>query len=207
MTSQNEVRLAGTLSDWKDRQGFGFITPEAGGDRIFVHRTAFTNRKRQPAVGAKLLYSLAPHKSRRVCASQVSFVMDTAQARAADARQGSASWSVVLFLSLLAVITFKGYLPVAVLGLYLVASAISFLAYSEDKSAARAGHWRTSEKILHLLDVLCGWPGGLLAQKKLRHKCAKRDFQVVFWLTVFTNCAGLAWLLSPGGKALLRHFF
>jgi uncharacterized membrane protein YsdA (DUF1294 family) len=39
---------------------------------------------------------------------------------------------------------------------------------------------------LHLLDLLGGWPGGFLAQRRLRHKCSKGSFQFVFWLIVLS---------------------
>ena len=41
-----------------------------------------------------------------------------------------------------------------------------------------------SEAQLHLLELLGGWPGALLAQRRLRHKCSKRSYQIVFWLIV-----------------------
>ena len=37
---------------------------------------------------------------------------------------------------------------------------------------------------MHLLEILGGWPGALLAQRRLRHKCCKGSYQVMFWLIV-----------------------
>ena len=81
-------------------------------------------------------------------------------------------------------------------GLYLACSLACFVAYVMDKAAARAGRWRISEKSLLLLGLVGGWPGGLLAQRLLRHKTAKRPFQRAFWCTVVLNLMALAWLLS-----------
>jgi cold shock CspA family protein len=131
------VRTQGTITEWKASQGFGFITPSAGGERVFAHRTAFQNRKRQPSVGAAVLYELAPHKSRRVCASKVAYVMDAAATRATRSSHKSTSWFAIAFLSLLAAITIKGYLPTAILALYLLASLITYFAYAIDKSPLR----------------------------------------------------------------------
>lgn len=63
-------------------------------------------------------------------------------------------------------------------------SVISFLAYRADKRRAEAGHRRVPETMLHLADLLGGWPGGLVAQHRFRHKTAKGSFQVPFWITV-----------------------
>ncbi|MCM0084364.1 DUF1294 domain-containing protein [Geomonas sp. Red32] len=71
--------------------------------------------------------------------------------------------------------------------LYAAASLLTFLLYAADKTAARNGAWRIPELTLHTASLLGGWPGGLLAQRLLRHKSSKRSFQLVFWLTVAAN--------------------
>jgi uncharacterized membrane protein YsdA (DUF1294 family) len=81
------------------------------------------------------------------------------------------------------------------LAAYGLLSLASFSAYARDKSAARRGTHRVAERILHLLDLLGGWPGGWLAQKTLRHKCSKQSFQKTYWLTVFLHCVGVLWML------------
>lgn len=71
-------------------------------------------------------------------------------------------------------------------------SAIAFIAYGLDKSAAKRDRWRTPEKTLQFLGLLCGWPGALAGQKFFRHKSKKTSFQIVFWISVIINCSGLA---------------
>ena len=83
------------------------------------------------------------------------------------------------------------------LGVCAVVSFITFLVYAIDKNAARKRGWRVPEKLLHLLALLGGWPGALASQRLLRHKCSKRPFLVVFWLTVALNL-GLGWRLLHG---------
>ena len=68
-----------------------------------------------------------------------------------------------------------------------VISALTYWVYARDKRRAENGEWRVPEARLHLLDLLGGWPGGFLAQRRLRHKCSKVSFQFVFWVIV------LAW--------------
>lgn len=88
--------------------------------------------------------------------------------------------------------------PLPVLAGYGVMSLAAFLLYRRDKRAAQGGKSRTRERTLHLADLLGGWPGGLFAQDRLRHKTRKTSFQLVFWITVALNGAALAWLLGAG---------
>lgn len=85
-------------------------------------------------------------------------------------------------------------IPPLLAGVYGVMSITCFAAYAIDKRAARTQAWRTPEKTLWLLGLLCGWPGAVLAQQWLRHKTSKASFQRVFWSTVALNLAGFAWL-------------
>jgi uncharacterized membrane protein YsdA (DUF1294 family) len=85
---------------------------------------------------------------------------------------------------------------VGVAGLYLVMSAVTFAVYAWDKSAARQQRWRTPEATLHLLALLGGWPGAIVAQRTLRHKTRKQPFRAIFWLTVVANCVATVWLLA-----------
>lgn len=98
---------------------------------------------------------------------------------------------VTLFTLFLAVSAWSGSLSLLVPACYLGASMAAGAAYALDKSAAQEGRWRTRESTLHLLALLGGWPGALVAQKLLRHKSRKRRFQFVFWITVALNCCAL----------------
>lgn len=95
-------------------------------------------------------------------------------------------------------------LPAGILWIDLLASLISFAAYAIDKSAARHGRWRTQESTLHLLALIGGWPGALIAQNRLRHKSCKASFQRVFWTTVLANCSTVGWLLTVSGQYAIR---
>lgn len=97
--------------------------------------------------------------------------------------------------------------PPAAVGLvYLVMSLVTYVMYVHDKHAAQKGAWRTPEATLHLLELGCGWPGALLAQKWVHHKCSKVSYQIVFWIMVVLNVAVFAFLTYGwlSGDWLLR---
>lgn len=79
--------------------------------------------------------------------------------------------------------------------LYLVASLTAFVAYALDKHAARRGRRRTPERTLHIIELLGGWPGALLAQQWFRHKTHDRRFRRVFFSIVAIHLALWVWLL------------
>tara|TARA_B110000091_G_scaffold39238_1_gene42349 strand:+ start:756 stop:1163 length:408 start_codon:yes stop_codon:yes gene_type:complete len=99
---------------------------------------------------------------------------------------------------------FLGYTPILVAVIYFFMSCLTFLVYARDKQAAQQGTWRVSESTLHIFSLLCGWPGAIVAQQKLRHKTIKTDFRAVFWITVLLNSLGLIWLHTDQGSPYLH---
>jgi uncharacterized membrane protein YsdA (DUF1294 family)/cold shock CspA family protein len=198
------VRHQGKISRWKDEQGFGFITPNGGGQPVFVHIKSFSNRQQRPAGNEIVTYELSHDSKGRPQAGSVAFVGRRVP-QATASRSGRASLVVSTGLVILvAGASLAGKMPVAVLWLYLAASLVAFVAYALDKSAAKNDRWRTSERTLHFFALAGGWPGALAAQGLLRHKSRKPSFQRVFWATVILNCCALAWLLTAAGAAPLR---
>ena len=194
------MRHKGRLTEWQDERGFGFITPMSGGDRVFVHIKSFTNRHRRPLGDELVTYELKRDPKGRLQGVNVAVSGDKAP-RASSPEPGAKSLllaaTLIVFISAAVIV---GRLPVLVFWLYSVGSGITFLVYGWDKSSARLNRWRTPESTLHLLSLLGGWPGALVAQKYLRHKSSKQSFQTAFWATVVLNCGALIWLLmNPDG--------
>lgn len=198
------MRNKGKIASWNDDKGFGFIIPLDGGDRVFVHIKAFRNRSRRPELHETVSYSVDKDDQGRTRAVNAKLAGDKLPKKSKYRSGPPAKIIAFLFFSAIGISILQANLPLLVLGAYLLMSAITFIAYAIDKSAAKAGRWRTSEATLHMLGLAGGWPGALLAQQILRHKSKKTSFRVVFWITVVLNCAGFAWLHTADGRAVLE---
>jgi len=204
MQKRNPPRYQGKITAWKDDQGFGFISPNGGGPSVFVHIKSFGNRASRPALNDIVTYELGVNDKGQPRAGNVAFVGDRA-AHHAPAGAGSGQLLVAAgFIALLGVAVMAGIFPGRVLGACLGLSTLTYLVYAADKSAARNARRRTPEDTLHLLAVVGGWPGAMLAQTLHRHKSAKASFRKAFWGTVIINCAIVGWLATPSGNALLH---
>jgi len=222
------VSHLGRIEQWNDDKGYGFVRPlesQAGADapRAFVHVKAIERAGRRPAEGDLVRYDVQRDAKGRLNAVGVAFVNAAAMRakaqarvdakaaarergrspgrRVAGLRRGLAAGAMVA----LAGGGWLGFWPVLVPLAYAAMSLVSFLAYRDDKVRAERGLRRTPEKMLHTLDFLGGWPGGLLAQQAFRHKSSKGAFQFVFWITVLLNCAALAWLAHAGTLEALQQ--
>ena len=198
------MRYLGRLQEWNDDKGFGFVTPNGGGTRAFVHIKAFERITRRPVIDDLVSYELATDAKGRFNASKVRFASQTAPSQVKNGKPFPGILVGMLFLAAMAVLWLIGKLPVVVPLAYSALSLIAYIAYGMDKSAAQRKRWRTQERTLHLFALLGGWPGALVAQQHLRHKSKKAQFRLVFWFTVLLNLGALAWLLQSGKAEALN---
>jgi uncharacterized membrane protein YsdA (DUF1294 family)/cold shock CspA family protein len=196
------MREQGVLAEWNDDRGFGFITPDAGGPRVFVHVSKFP-RGRRPAPNDRLTYAVALDQRNRPNASDVAFVGPARSRRAGGRSMQTALVVATTFFAILVGLVLLDRIPLVVLAAYALLSLVAVAAYRADKSAAQRGAWRTPESTLHLIALLGGWPGALIARQLFRHKTVKQPFRTVFWLTVAVNCGVLAWLVYESPAWLL----
>ncbi|MGF2687254.1 DUF1294 domain-containing protein [Marinobacter sp. DUT-3] len=184
----------GSLTSWNDAKGFGFITPENGGDRLFAHISAYQGRGR-PSASRKVVYAQTKDEKGRLRAASFQYA-GVARHRAAVA---TGVWVALLIAAAVggavSVLYLQGYVPLLLPVAYGGMSLITFLMYAVDKGAAERGNRRVPEGRLHLFELLCGWPGALVGQQFFRHKTRKTSFQVAFWFYVILNLAVLGWLL------------
>lgn len=190
------MRFPGLLKSWNDERGFGFIEPTQGGQILFVHISDFPSGSGRPAVGQALTFEVEAQSSGKKKARSVQYTVRTKTTHKRGI-EASAHWTVprLLALPIFAlvygfVVWRWGFSPLVLLG-YLGLSFVTFFVYAFDKSAATGGSRRVSEQTLHLLSLIGGWPGALLAQQLMRHKTSKQSFITVFWATVLLNMSAL----------------
>jgi uncharacterized membrane protein YsdA (DUF1294 family)/cold shock CspA family protein len=175
------IRLASSFTakivEWDDEKGYGFL--QVGQGRVFLHRRDFAEHHKRPAVGDVIRFTGGFDAKGRSCAKNAVHVNDG----------GHITLLSILVLACLLV------LPVIALhrhgvffwwgGAYALGIGLfSYGCYSMDKQWAREKAERIPERGLHLTELLGGWPGAFLAQRRLRHKVSKRGYQVEFWLIV-----------------------
>jgi uncharacterized membrane protein YsdA (DUF1294 family)/cold shock CspA family protein len=188
------MREVGRLTTWDDARGFGFIAPVQEGPRVFVHISEFP-KGRRPVVEDLLHYSTATDERGRVRAVQVSFVESLPEPEVYFSWT-PATWvmfaTVLVFILALFAMVLIQKLPFFIPLAYSVLSLLLFREFRHDKQAAKKDRWRIPENRMHLLSVLGGWPGALVAQQGLRHKSKKYTFLIPFWLTILLNLTAFA---------------
>lgn len=193
------MRYQGRLQDWNDDKGFGFVSPNGGGERAFVHIKAFERASQRPANGLLISYEQLRDARGRLTATTIR-PASASKAQVAAKSAGPAPRLPRTALGLLALLgtTLAWMLKVVPDWTMLAISGMSLLAlifYVGDKAAAQGNRWRTTESTLHMIALLGGWPGALLAQGLFNHKTRKRSFQRVFWVTVTANFLGIISLI------------
>ena len=99
--------------------------------------------------------------------------------------------------------------PLAIyLSLTVACSIIAFILYGVDKRRAIKKQPRISERTLHVLSLLGGWPGAHLATRVFHHKTQKFRFRMVFWLTVMIHLTIIGYGIYYGWPMpTVRSFF
>lgn len=208
------MRYQGQLVEWNDEKSYGFIQPmprssdqAQAAQRVFLHIKGFTQRGPRPITGAWLEYEVISDSQGRLNAQCVSYVKRQS-AKAANPPKVSSpqawrGWFITFYAAFIIALQLTHQLPGWALAIPLLLSGLTYFIYAMDKNAAQQGKQRTPEKNLHLLSVLGGWPGALIAQQKLRHKSAKVEFQKVFWATVALNWVLVMMISMP----MIQQFF
>ncbi|MGQ4650256.1 DUF1294 domain-containing protein [Lyngbya aestuarii] len=210
------VRRKGKLIVWKDDRGFGFIKPDDGDQEVFIHISAFNNAYRRPQLGDIVHYQTTLDNKGKICAGNALITgaksqptpqfSSNASAKKTTFKTTSKSSSFLLEVLLLSLLPIGGAIHFALttsnlipLVLYPVMSLLTFFLYAEDKSRARKREWRLPENTLHLCELMGGWLGAFVAQRRLRHKSSKTSYQRVFWGIITAHIVfWIDWLFLGG---------
>lgn len=209
----------GTVVRWDSAKAFGFIkSPQTTAD-IFFHirdyrgdqppREGLAVNFEEIQVGGKGPRAMAVRPQQATPSPNTVLATgrskpqtrNRTEAAGRSARQRSPSMAVWLLLAIWLGLLLWGAANGRLTWMLLLAlgglNLVTFLAYWQDKSAARRGAWRTPESTLHLLSLAGGWPAARLAQQTLRHKSSKTSFLLVFGATALLNTAALgAWVFQ-----------
>ncbi|MCG8497133.1 MAG: DUF1294 domain-containing protein [Enterobacterales bacterium] len=165
------MKYQGRIQQWDDAKGFGFVEPNGGGIRAFAHIKAFKQRSRRPINGDIIVYEVEQDRKGNHRACNISLLKDHKAKRLRANKPTSQRKRNVIVLSIfsgaLALFTLSGRLPFIVPIVYGAVSLLTLVFYGIDKWAAKNDMWRVSEAKLHLLSLVGGWPGALLAQQML----------------------------------------
>lgn len=197
------LELSGSIKQWNDEKGFGFIKSDNTVD-VFFHISALRGDCR-PKVGDNVFYLQKKDAQGRLVAEHVrhsELTVDDPNIRERSSvnhsnntnRAGSQIqnlWVKLVFFCALLILPTLGVTDLFVkqnqpwiLGLYVIASIITFVLYWIDKKKAGNNSRRIPEARLHFFESLGGWLGALPAQQIFRHKTSKMSYRVVFWLIV-----------------------
>ncbi|MFT6218870.1 MAG: cold shock CspA family protein [Cycloclasticus pugetii] len=75
-TLMKNMKFQGKVLNWNDEKGFGFVEPNGGGKRAFVHIKAFKPRSRRPVNGEIIVYELVQDNNNRYKAENIQFARD-----------------------------------------------------------------------------------------------------------------------------------
>ena len=199
------IRLEGLLQDWNDEKGYGFVVVDGHSKQVFFHINDYIELNGRPKNGMKMRFN-AKQEGGRWRAEAVQCL--SAPAAIAKNRrhrgqlQGEPIKIIVAVLVALLFLAYISHYNKAVALWMLVVSVVSFVTYRTDKQAALKNAWRVPENKLHFLDLIGGWPGGLIARQLWRHKTTKTSFVVTFWLTVIINIIASNWLMRYAANYL-----
>ena len=187
------MRQRGKISHWNDERGFGFVLPEEGGERVFLHIKAFEKKHHRPVGKEAVTYEVRRDERHRPQAANVRY----AGISAIPSGTLPAALMTGGFIAFIAVLAVLHRAPVWAVFVYAGVSLVTFFDYRSDKRKAERKEWRTPEATLHLLKFLGGWPGAVVAQQFLRHKNRKTSFLVPFWGIVVFHLTIWGWLCLP----------
>ncbi len=92
------MRFQGKIFDWDDDRGYGFVVPNGGGAKAFIHISALKGSHGRPANGVLVTYEVERDAKGRLRAVSVKRVADPRQASAEKTTLGAVALASMMFL-------------------------------------------------------------------------------------------------------------
>ena len=193
----------GEIIQWQPEKSSGLVKVAQLDEPIIFHLHDVENPQISPQIGKKVTIQ-AVYDAHALCWTATKITSEQRQQpmqkQQPISKKSAFSWQGVLF-GLVA--TAVWLLVLAMTERWLIIptifmSVISFALFAIDKYKVRHQQWRIAESSLHLMDLLGGWCGGLLAMTALHHKIHKKSFLVIFTITVITHIAVICILHRMG---------
>ena len=172
---------------WNDSKGFGFVRPDGSDEDYFVHISLFKKGlSRRPQVGDEVHFRPAVSNGERKRAAFAHIpalvIPSHVESGPFQLKPRPRSWLVNLLI--ITPLVLSGYLLVMTqnpvpFSCYGIFSILVMFLYGKDKANAATRQSRIPEHYLHILELLGGWPGSLIAQNDFRHKTRQ---SVYLWI-------------------------
>lgn len=205
------MQRLGKVKDWNDERGYGFIAPLDASDddgSAFFHIRDYQQQGRRQEPGELVKYLARQQDDGRRRAAQVMrAVQPPAKARHksrmpvqpdnpySTSHDMMRAAALLAYAVVLARATSRCLLPAGFAYTAGLISIVTCLAYAADKRFAQTDGRRIPEARPHLLELMGGRPGALLAQRIFRHKSRKAGYRAVFRLMAALNIAAtVAWI-------------
>ncbi|MCK6264606.1 DUF1294 domain-containing protein [Vibrio sp. ZSDE26] len=187
------MSIVGTISEWNDIKGYGFISVDKQAPRILFHVSDLSGHSQRPRINERVHFTLTKDAHGAFIAKEIERPLIFGFSLAVTV------WFTTVLCSAVWLLNY----PLISLLYYAFFSATTYLLYLYERSATIEHSTRIPEPILHLFAVSGGWPGAALAQSLLRHKSNNVNFAYGFWLTVVVNVLVFAWTFTDVGEKKL----
>ncbi|WP_394145596.1 DUF1294 domain-containing protein [Vibrio atypicus] len=190
------MAIQGTISEWDHHKGYGYIAVDDQEAQVRFHLFDFEAFGHPPRLRDRVQFRLAKDAQGEIKAVHVErkFVFNFPLAVA------------IWFLSTMVASVFLLNFPPIVLIIALAISTVTYLVYAVDKQAQHTGGMQIPDVCFHVLNLLGGWPGAMLAQSVLHHKYNNIGFKLLFWLSMAANITFYCWTLTYQGSLVLAHY-